>query len=143
MLAIHARDKGIRLAGQALIYPVIDTAASTQSYSDFASGFYLSAGAMNWFIRHYAPEDMRKHPDVVPLGADLHGVAPAFVATADHDPLRDEGRAYAAALVSVGVDTTFVEIRGAVHGIWVMNGVSGAGRELIRSTSKWISDLLV
>jgi acetyl esterase len=138
VLAIRARDRGIPLAGQALIYPVIDTSMSSESYALFADGFYLSATAMGWFIRHYAPPDQRAHPHIVPLNADLRGLAPAFVATADHDPLRDEGRGYAAALVKAGVDTTFVEMQGSVHGIWVMNGVSDAGRELIARAAKWI-----
>jgi len=138
VLAIRARDQGIGLAGQVLIYPVIDTSMSSESYTLFANGFYLTAGAMGWFIRHYAPPEQRADPHIVPLNADLSGLAPALVATADHDPLRDEGRAYAAALVTAGVDTTFLEMPGSVHGIWVMNGVSGAGRELIGHAAKWI-----
>lgn len=138
VLAIHARDKGIKLAGQALIYPVIDTSMSSESYRLFASGFYLSAAAMNWFIGHYAAETDRAHADIVPLNANLSGLAPAFVATVDHDPLRDEGRAYAGALIAAGVDTTFLEIPGAVHGLWVMNGVTPASRILIKRTAEWI-----
>jgi acetyl esterase len=139
VLAIRARDRGIHLAGQALIYPVIDTSMSSESYALFANGFYLSAGAMGWFIRHYAPPEQRSNPHIVPLMADLRGLAPAFVATADHDPLRDEGRSYAAALVKAGVATTFIEMQGSVHGIWVMNGISDAGRELIARAAAWIT----
>lgn len=138
ILAIHARDRGISLAGQALIYPVIDTRMDTASYRQFAQGFFLSADAMEWFIRYYAPPEVRQHPDIVPFNASLAGLAPAFVATADHDPLRDEGRAYAAALISAGVETSFIEIEGAVHGIWVMDGVTSAGHELIEKTARWI-----
>ena len=143
ILAIHARDKGIPLAGQALIYPVIDTSMGSDSYRLFANGFYLSAGAMDWFIGHYAAEGDRAHPDIVPLHAEsLANLAPAFIATADHDPLRDEGRAYAAALINAGVDTSFVEIQGVVHGLWVMNGVTPASRALIERTASWIRSRL-
>ena len=139
ILAIHARDRGIALAGQVLIYPVIDTRMDSESYRLFGKGFYLTAEAMGWFIRHYAAPEERQNPDIVPLHAKLSGLAPAFVATADHDPLRDEGRAYAAALVSAGVETTFVEMEGTIHGIWIMDGVSGAGRELIDRAAQWIA----
>jgi acetyl esterase len=141
VLAIHARDRGIPLAGQALISPVIGTDMASESYRQFDSGYFLTAAAMAWFIRHYADPSALAHPDIVPLRAKaLNGLAPAFLATMDHDPLRDEGRAYAAALVSAGVDTTFVEFTGAVHGVWVMNGVSSAGRELIERTAAWIRE---
>jgi acetyl esterase len=141
VLAIHARDRGIPLAGQALISPVISTDMASESYRQFDSGYFLGAAAMAWFIRHYADPSDLAHPDIVPLRAKtLDGLAPAFLATMDHDPLRDEGRAYAAALVSAGIDTTFVEFAGAVHGVWVMNGVSSAGRELIERTAAWIRE---
>jgi acetyl esterase len=141
VLAIHARDRKIPLAGQALINPVIGTDMASASYREFDNGFFLGADAMAWFIRHYADPSDLAHPDIVPLHAKtLEGLAPAFLATIDHDPLRDEGRAYAAALVSAGVDTTFVEMMGAVHGIWVMNGVTSAGCELIERTATWIRE---
>lgn len=138
ILAIHARDRGISLAGQALIYPVIDTRMDTASYRQFAQGYFLSAEAMAWFTRHYAPPEAQQHPDLVPLNAELAGLAPTLIATADHDPLRDEGRAYAAALISAGVETSFIEVKGAIHGIWVMDGVTSAGHELIERTARWI-----
>jgi len=141
VLAIHARDRGISLAGQALISPVIRTDMASGSYRQFNSGYFLAAAAMAWFIRHYADPSDLAHPDIVPLRArTLNGLPPAFLATVDHDPLRDEGRAYAAALVSAGVETTFVEITGAVHGIWVMSGVTSASRELIERTAAWIRE---
>jgi acetyl esterase len=139
VLARHARDRGIPLAGQALIYPVISTSMSSTSYTLFGSGFYLSAAAMTWFIRHYAPAAEMEHPDIVPINAtDLAGLAPAFIATMSHDPLRDEGRAYAAALVSAGTDVTYREMQGTVHGVWVMAGVTAASTELITTAAQWI-----
>lgn len=98
---------------------------------------------MNWFITHYAAPADRAHPDIVPLNSKtLVGLAPAFIATVDHDPLRDEGRAYAAALIAAGVDTEFMEVPGAVHGLWVMNSVTPASRALIERTARWIRSRL-
>lgn len=141
--ARHARDRGIPLAGQALIYPVVSAVMDTASYRHFADGFFLSAAAMRWYVDHYASQSEFDHPDVSPIAAtDLRGLAPAFVATVDHDPLRDEGRAYAAALVLAGNDLTFHEVAGAVHGVWVMAGISPASAELIGVAAKWLRETI-
>lgn len=139
VLARHARDRGIGLAGQVLIYPVTDTSMASQSYRDFAQGFYLAADAMGWFIAHYLGRENRDHPDAAPLRApNLAGLAPAFVATAAFDPLRDEGRAYAARLIEAGNDVTYREVAGAVHGLWVMNSETPAAKALIGEAADWI-----
>ena len=139
VLVRHARDRSIALAGQVLIYPVTDCSMASASYRDFAAGFYLSAEAMAWFIRHYLGNANRAHPDAAPLQAvNLGGLAPAFVATAAFDPLRDEGRAYAARLVQAGNDVTYREIAGAVHGLWVMNTQTPAAKKLIGAAADWI-----
>ncbi|MCB9992142.1 MAG: alpha/beta hydrolase [Hyphomicrobiaceae bacterium] len=141
--AIHARDKGIELSGQVLVYPVIDTAMATQSYRDFETGFFLDAAGMRRFIRLYAEPGELGHPDIAPLRApDLSDLAPALILTVDHDPLRDEGRAYAAALVNHGNEVSFAEIGGAVHGIWIMNAKTGATREIIGRAADWIRSRL-
>lgn len=143
VVARHARDRRIPLAGQALIYPPTDAAMDTRSYRDFASGYYLSADAMRWFYSHYVSRDQMTHPDASPLRAtDLSGLAPAFVATAGFDPLRDEGRAYAAKLIEAGNDVTYREIAGAVHGLWIMNGKTPATGALIAETAEWIAGRL-
>ena len=140
VLARRSRDRGIALAGQVLIYPVTDTAMDTGSYQSFAEGFFLTAEAMRWFIEQtfQRPGDLT-HPDAAPLRADdLSHLAPAFVATAAFDPLRDEGRAYAARLIEAGNDVTFEEVAGAIHGLWVMGAITPASRALIASSARWI-----
>lgn len=139
-LARHARDRGIVLAGQALIYPPTDGRMGSQSYKDNAAGYYLSADAMRWFYSHYLPEAHREHPDASPIYAtDLAGLAPAYLATTEFDPLRDEGRAYAARLIEAGNDVTFREFAGTVHGLWVMNAITPATAELIGDAAAWIA----
>jgi acetyl esterase len=136
--AIHARDKGIKLVGQILIYPVISTEMSTKSYRDFESGFFLTAERMRWFIGHYADAADLKNPDITPLNcSNLAGLAPALVLAADHDPLRDEGRAYAAAMVLSGCDVVYREIPGTVHGVWIMNARTAATCAMITDAAKW------
>jgi acetyl esterase len=138
-----ARDNDIPLTGVALVYPPTDARMTSRSYSSFAEGFYLSARAMAWFYHHYLPANQQHHPDASPvLTDDLSGLPPTLVVTAEFDPLRDEGRAYAARLIEAGNDVSFREIRGAIHGIWVMNGKTGAAREIICTVADWTRQTL-
>jgi acetyl esterase len=80
-------------------------------------GLFLTADAMRWFWDQYVPADRRLEPYAVPArAADLSGLAPAFVAVAEYDPLRDEGVRYAERLGEAGVDTNLVCYPGVVHG---------------------------
>lgn len=144
VLARRARDRGIALAGQLLIYPVTDTAMDTPSYAAFEEGFYLTAESMRWFAEQYFSEGAHAtHPDAAPLRAgDLSRLPPAFVVTAEFDPLRDEGRAYAARLIEAGNDVTYVEWRGVVHGFWLMNAVTDATADAIAAAARWSADRL-
>ena len=134
-VAIACRDEGIALAGQLLVYPVIDAAGSYAdpqenarypSRTENAEGYFLSRAVMEWFARHYfgdAPHgtDWR----VSPLRAkSLSGLAPAIVTTAWFDPLRDEGKAYAKALTAAGVATTYYDGPGLIHGYFGLGEVS-------------------
>lgn len=142
VVARHARDRGVPLAGQVLIYPVADTAMDTGSYAAFAEGFYLGAEGMRWFMEQYfADPAHRAHPDAAPVRVPLPalaGLAPAHVLTAEFDPLRDEGRRYAANLIAAGNDVTYREWQGAVHGFWLMNAVTPATGEVIADVAAWI-----
>lgn len=142
VLARHARDSGRPLAGQVLIYPATDMSLDSQSYRDFGEGFFLTAEGVEWYLGHYfADPSQRFHPDAAPLRApDLHGLAPAFIVTAEFDPLRDEGRAYAARLIEAGNDVAYVEWKGVVHGFWLMNSVTTTTAELVTATAGWIRD---
>lgn len=116
MACVRARDVGAPpIRGQILFYPV--TAhydPPTPSYLEFAEDHFLTRASMRWFIDQYlggaAPDG------AFPLAvADLRGLPPAFIATAECDPLRDEGRAYAERLRSAGVPVMYRELTGMVH----------------------------
>ena len=135
--AIAARDDGLALAGQLLVYPVADVAglyadaaenARYPSRQENASGYFLSRATMAWFARHYLGADANGDDwRVSPLRArNLAGVAPAVVCTAWYDPLRDEGQAYADALAASGVETTRHHGPGLIHGYFGMGDASPA-----------------
>ncbi len=119
VVALMARDRGAPpLTHQLLIVPVTDHRAKTASYRENAEGYGLTAGMMRWYWNHYVRSEMDgNNPYASPLRApDLRGLPPAFVATAEFDPLRDEGEAYAARLRADGVPTAWKRYEGMIHG---------------------------
>ena len=119
VVALAASDRGgPPLSYQLLIVPVIDSAFDTPSYRENAEGYGLTSEGMRWYWRHYLTTDADgRHPYASPLHApSLRGLPPAFVATAEFDPLRDEGEAYAARLRNEGVPVTHKRYAGMVHG---------------------------
>jgi len=124
--ALLARDRrGPRLAHQLLVYPVADCAFDTPSYLENAQGYFLPREMMRWFWHHYLEKpDHAADPYASPLRAStLAGVAPATVITAEYDPLRDEGEAYAARLLRAGVPTSLTRYDGVIHGFLGMGAV--------------------
>jgi len=138
-VAIACRDAGITLAAQLLVYPVTDVAgnfadakenARFPSRTENAEGYFLSRAVMQWFAGHYL-SDARQGADwrVSPLRAkSLAGLAPAIVCTAWFDPLRDEGKAYADALVAAGVATKYHPGVGLIHGYFGLGDASETAR---------------
>ncbi|GAB1817102.1 alpha/beta hydrolase [Herbidospora sp. RD11066] len=125
-----ARDAGLPLVHQALVYPVTDVAMATPSYTEFASGYGLDAASMAWVVRKYAPGADPADPRLSPLHlADKSGLAPATVLTAECDPLRDEGRLYAEALEAAGVPVDYRDFPGALHGFFSLPGFFDAATE--------------
>jgi acetyl esterase len=109
----------VELRMQALVYPVCDAGVNTPSYRECADGFGLTAASMRRYWDLYLDGADGLQPDASPLrGGDLAGLPPAFVITAELDPLRDEGEAYAAALEEAGVPVRLERYDGAVHGFW-------------------------
>lgn len=109
------------LAAQALLYPSVDCATDRPSYTENADGCFLTTEAMAWFVRSYlpAPRD-RSLPDAGPWhAADLAGLPPAVVATAEFDPLRDEGDAYADRLARAEVPVRHLRFPVLAHGFAV------------------------
>ena len=120
VLALMARDGDAPpLVHQALLYPVVDLTAASQSYQRVTTGVPLTAATMHYFIEHYTPSASdRRDWRASPLHAtSLAGTAPALVLTVAHDPLCDEGRAYAARLESEGVRVTSLHLADHVHGM--------------------------
>jgi len=119
VVALMARDRGgPAIIGQLLIVPATDSGNDTPSYRAAAGGPVLSAEAMRWFWSLYLerPED-GDHPYASPLRADLTGLPPAIVQTAEYDPLRDDGAAYARALADAGVPVVHKDYLGMVHSV--------------------------
>src|SRR5712691_9635936 len=96
---------GPQIACQVLIYPVTDADLDNETYRDLANELMLDRDGMVWFWDHYAPDPAdRRQPGASPLrAADLAGLPPAIVLTAEHDVLRQEGEAYAERLRAAGV----------------------------------------
>ena len=131
VVTLLARDRGgPRLAFQVLVYPVTDAAMDTPSYRENADGYLLTRDGMAWFWNHYAPGAAeREDPRASPLLArDLRGLPPALVITAEYDPLRDEGEAYARRLREAGVPVTLTRYDGVIHGFFGMSGAIEQGR---------------
>lgn len=116
-------ESGLR--HQALIYPVTQARVGlTDSYREFADGYFLTARDMQYFIDAYAAEVDPDDPRLAPAAAgNLTGLAPATVITAECDPLRDEGEAYAAAMQRAGVEVELRRFDGQVHPFVAMGGV--------------------
>ncbi|HEU5160240.1 MAG TPA: alpha/beta hydrolase [Streptosporangiaceae bacterium] len=129
VVAARARDEGVALAHQLLVYPVLDTAMDTPSYAEFAQGFGLDADGMAWFVDLYAGAADRSDPRLAPLRTpDLTGLAPATVITAECDVLRDEGEVYAGRLAAAGVDVALRRFDGMVHAFFVLPEIFDAAQ---------------
>ncbi|MDH4565193.1 alpha/beta hydrolase [Pseudomonas sp. BN414] len=119
VVARRAREQGQpEIAAQVLLYPVTDADFERPSYLDPQLQPLLTGEMMRWYWDHYLPDSsQRQHPDASPLLAeDLHGLPATLLITAEYDPLRDEGEAYAARLVAAGVPTQFERYAGQFHG---------------------------
>ncbi|HEX7095791.1 MAG TPA: alpha/beta hydrolase [Acidimicrobiales bacterium] len=131
-VALHNRDRGgPKLAFQLLVYPVIDPACDTSSMHDNGTGFMLRADAMRWMWEVYAGSAGvdENDPYLCPVAAkDLSGLPPTLVITAELDPLRDEGEAYARRLQEAGVPTRMSRYDGQIHGFFSMYALAPQAR---------------
>jgi acetyl esterase len=131
VVALLARERGgPRLRHQVLVYPVTDHDFERPSYRENGEGYFLTTDAMRWFWDHYVPDRAQRDDwSAAPLRAEkLAGLPPATVITAEYDPLRDEGEAYAARLREAGVPTTLSRYDGQIHGFVSMLDLLDAGR---------------
>lgn len=130
-VALKARDRNApAIAFQLLIYPVTDANFERQSCIDNAEGYFLTTRAMQWFWDHYVPDvALRNEPYAAPLQAgDLSNLPPALIQTAEFDPLRDEGEAYAQRLQEAGCTVSQSRYDGLVHGFFGMQDTVAASR---------------
>ena len=128
--AIHARDVGLKLALQLLIYPGTAARQETTSHNTYQSGFMLDKATVDWFFDHYIDAKDRDDWRFAPMLAERHdGLAPAWIGLAECDPLVDEGVAYADMLRMAGVKVDLEIYHGVVHGFVNMGRVIPEARQ--------------
>ena len=118
--ALRDRPAAVPVVAQWAIYPASNPTQGYPSFTDFAEGYLLTHAGMRWFDDHYRPDPA--DPRYEPMLSPLAGMPPAVVQTASLDPIRDQGRAYAARLIEAGVEVTFLEARGNIHGFMNLRG---------------------
>lgn len=140
VVARRVRDRGgPPIAFQLLIYPGTDMTRSLPSYTDNGTGYLLDADTMAWFVGLYLDGAEPRQADASPLFVeDLSGLPPALVVTAEFDPLRDEGEAYAERLSEAGVAVVLSRYDGMVHGFYGLDNLFDAAR---RATAETVSAL--
>ncbi|MFM8236171.1 MAG: alpha/beta hydrolase [Actinomycetota bacterium] len=131
VVALDARDRGLRApAAQVLVYPVADHEFESPAMVDNAKGYFLEAEGMRWFYECYARSEAdTADPRFSPIrAADHAGLAPAVVVTAEYDPLRDQGAAYAEKLRAAGVPVEYLCADGLIHGYFGMHALMPAAQ---------------
>lgn len=113
-IALRNKPAAVPVIVQFPIYPVVSSHNDWQSYRDHGVGKLLTYEAMDYFMNAYGAEE--SHIQSAPLDFDQAGMPPTMIITAGLDPLRDQGRAYAAALINAGVPVTYQEAVGNIHG---------------------------
>ncbi|PQP89797.1 alpha/beta hydrolase [Paenibacillus sp. AR247] len=138
--------KGPAIHKQLLFYPVTDSGNDTESYHQFAEGYFLRRDAMAWFWEQYITKPSDKEEIYAsPLRAtreQLEGLPPALVITAEADVLRDEGEAYASKLREAGVRVTAARFQGAIHDFVMLNALAdtAAARGAIALANAWLKE---
>jgi acetyl esterase len=131
VVAQMVRDQGgPALAFQLLIYPATDFTAKTLSLEENGQGYFLTSEDMTWFTNHYLNNvNDKTNPLASPaLAANLSGLPPALVITAEYDPLRDEGELYGQRLTEAGVSVTVSRYDGMIHGFMSISPIFDRGK---------------
>lgn len=125
---------------QVLIYPMLDATTSSASYIEFAEGYGFSSEKSRWYFDQYLPPGLdRREPRVSPLyERGLEHLPPTLIATAECDPLRDDGERHARALQQAGVPVELSRYRGMIHGFFQMTGALEGSRRLHRELGHWM-----
>jgi acetyl esterase len=139
--ALRVRDeRGPDLCGQMLLYPVTDYhTPGTPSYAENADGYGLTRDTMEWFWAHYLSSAVEaENPYASPLRArDLTGLPPAYVSSAEYDPLRDEAERYGMRLRAAGVPTEITRFPGMNHGFLFWVGIVGGADSAMAEACAW------
>lgn len=145
VVCIRSRDEaGPRFAAQILVYPVADLSnLDTASYREFAEGHSLTRSLMAWFRNHYlADTSQATDPGASPLlTPDLGGLPPALILTAECDPLRDEGEAFATRLQQAGVAVKLTRYPGMIHPFFSWTALVPQAMEAIREVAEAVRKL--
>jgi acetyl esterase len=144
-VCLKARDEGApALAYQLLVYPATDYGWDKPSAIENEEGYLLQRASMRWFWGHYLTSDSEgANPYVSPLRApSLAGLPPAFVITAEFDPLRDDGRLYADRLHEAGVPVKYRCYDGMIHGFFWMLGALDQARSLMNEVGQEVRQAL-
>lgn len=144
-VTLMAKARGdLNIRQQLLFYPVTDASFDTESYQQFAAGYFLRKDAMMWFWDQYTTNsNERAEITASPLRAtaeQLQGLPPALIITAEADVLRDEGEAYANKLREAGVPVTAVRFQGIIHDFVMLNALAKteAARGAIDLAATWL-----
>lgn len=144
-VTLRARDEnGPRLACQVLVYPAVQYGWDSPSAVANAEGYLLQRASMEYFWKHYVKSASDgTNPYCSPLAAEDHsGLPPAFIACAEFDPLRDDGRNYAEKLKAAGVPVEFRLYEGMIHGFFWMSGVLEQSKVLIDDIGREVRSAL-
>ncbi|WFO87871.1 alpha/beta hydrolase [Bacillus velezensis] len=144
-VTLMAKARGdLNIRQQLLFYPVTDASFDTESYQQFATGYFLRKDAMMWFWDQYTTNsNERAEITASPLRAtaeQLQGLPPALIITAEADVLRDEGEAYANKLREAGVPVTAVRFQGIIHDFVMLNALAKteAARGAVDLAATWL-----
>jgi acetyl esterase len=143
-VSLVARERGgPKIAFQLLTVPVTELSSKAESHREFAEGYGLSAADMTWFGLHYVrtPADA-DDPRASVLRADLRDLPPAFVITAECDPLRDDGEAYAEKLRKLGIAARHKRYAGMFHGFMSFPGVLPEAAEAFEDAGRALREAL-
>ena len=140
---LAVRGDGPRIALQVLLCPVTDLAAESESRRDFAEGYFIERSTLEWAKAVYCAGAELGDPRVSPLRAkSLVGLPAAHIHTAEFDPMRDEGEAYARALDAAGVTVRYTCHAGLIHHFYCMAGAIPRARAVLASVGAEIRDAL-
>ena len=127
LAAIVSQQRPVPIAFQLLIYPATEMTMEQVSHEENKAGPILTREAMDWFIGHYIPPGADKRDPLASPGfapdSLLKGAPPAFIVTAEYDPLRDEGEAYGRRLIANGTSASIMRFNGVYHGFFGLLGL--------------------